>query len=185
MVFIREEFLNTLGITRDEFDVIWIILIIVGAFLAGLGFRHKRKDWLSEAQKHQNAKNEYSDPMTLRTDKKWDPNGWYYDEEKKKWVSPDYIDSSKNTRWEWNERARMWVDPTQMDTQRGAQGYETVRQKWDELKREEETIESLRTHVHLTDEEKELAKQIRVDRKEPTFEEWKATREKEQGKGKH
>lgn len=35
----------------------------------------------------------------------------------------------------------------------------------------------------LTDEEMKLAMQIHVNRTEPTFEEWKAAREKEQGKG--
>lgn len=145
-------------------------------------FPERKKDWLKDAQKRQNAKYEYSDPVMLKTDKKWDPNGWYYDEEKRKWVSPDYIDSSKNTKWEWNERARMWVDPKQMDSQRGEQGYHTVRNKWEEYKREEEKIESLRTQVKLTNEEKELAKQIKIDRSQPSYEEWKAAREREGNK---
>lgn len=185
MIIIKESWLNAIGLTKDEFGIIWIILLIVGAFLAGLGISssRKKKDWLKDAQKRQNARYEYSDPVSLKTKKKWDPNGWYYDEDKKKWVSPDYIDSSKNTSWEWNERARMWVDPAQMDSRRGERGYEAVREKWDELKREEETKEALKPHVHLTSEEKELAKQIRISRTEPTFEEWKAAREKEQGKG--
>ena len=107
MILINENFLKRLGLTFDEFSWIWIILMIVGAVLAGIRFNWKRKDWMTEAQKRQNAKYEYSDPV----------------------------------------------------------------------------LESSTPRGQLTHEEKELAKQIHIDRSRPTFEEWKAAREREQEKG--
>ena len=119
-----------MGISLDEFHWIWIILMVIGAFLAGLGISsiRKKKDWLNEAQKRQNAKYEYSDPVKPRVGQKWNEDGWYYDETKGKWVSPDYSDASKNTRWVWNEKARMWVDSAQMDQEKAEAGYEEVRE---------------------------------------------------------
>lgn len=43
MVLIREEFLTTIELTKDEFSWIWIVLMVVGAFLAGLGINFSRK----------------------------------------------------------------------------------------------------------------------------------------------
>lgn len=35
---------------------------------------------------------------TKDTQKKWTTTGWYYDEQKGEWVSPDYANSRKNTK---------------------------------------------------------------------------------------
>lgn len=163
------------------------------------------EDWMQNANARQQNRYEYSDPQWTRNNGKWSPSGWYFDEQKQKWVAPDYVDSSRNTRWEWNERAKMWVDPEQMNTQKHEDGYEIARQRWEAYKREEEAKEAeiieaqrekarIERHqrqvlreknapVYLTEEEKELAKKIKVDRSQPSFEEWKAAREREQGKG--
>lgn len=180
MLFINEWFLQALGINLDDFGGIWIVLMVVGAILAGIGINtvRKRKDWLNEAQKRQNAKYEYTDPVIPKVGQKWNEDGWYYDEEKGKWVSPDYSDASKNTSWKWNEGARMWVDATQMDQRKTEAGYEVVKEKWNQLRREEAKIDSLRAYVYLTPEERELAKQIQIDRSHPSFEEWKAAQMK-------
>ena len=107
MLFVDENFLQKIGITFDQFSWIWIVLMIAGAVAAGMGFNWKRKDWMEEAQKRQNARYDYTDPV----------------------------------------------------------------------------LESSTPKGQLTREEKELAKQIHISRTEPTFEEWKAAREREQGKG--
>ena len=302
MIFIQEKFLNALGLSRDEFDVLWIILLVVGVLFASIGitFARKKKNWLSDAQKRQNAKYEYTDPVSLKTEKKWTPDGWYYDEEKERWVSPDYKDGKANTSiptyegqresysrrqeaasdfptgdlkwsptgwywdekkgkwvspdykdakantnmptyeernnfqnqppkrksddwlqnaqerqnaryeysdplkpkkgWVYNERARMWVDGDQFDQEQHRIAYEENRRKWEAYRQAEDAKEAERWEAiqekkrierhqreviqemnNLTPEEEELAKKIRVDRSKPTFEEWKAAREREQG----
>ena len=58
-----------------------------------------QKSWLEEAQERHQKRSESMDPVSSKPiKKKWSPSGWYYDEEKEKWVSPDYLDSSKNTK---------------------------------------------------------------------------------------
>lgn len=55
-------------------------------------------DWLHNATARQNNRYEYTDPSWAQKEKKWSPTGWYYDEEKEKWIPPDYLDSRKNTK---------------------------------------------------------------------------------------
>ena len=66
-------------------------------------------DWLVQAQERQNRIYEYTDPVRT-VEKKWSPTGWYYDDEKREWVAPDYIVEEANTRWEWNDEKRIWID---------------------------------------------------------------------------
>lgn len=108
MVLIQEWFLNSFGLTWDEFDIIWIILLIAGVIIAGISvIIHKRKkNWLSEAQKRQNTRYEYTDPVKPKTEKKWNPDGWYFDEEKGRWISPDYKEARKNTSMSAHEEPK-------------------------------------------------------------------------------
>ena len=161
-------------------------------------------DWMQDANARQKNRYEYYDPEWTKDNGKWSPSGWYYDEKKGKWIPPDYMDSSRNTRWEWNERAKMWVDPEQMNREKNEVSYEEIRQRWKDYKKTEEAKEAeiieaqrekirierhqqqalreMNQTVELTPEEKELAKKIRVDRSQPSYEEWKAAREQENNK---
>lgn len=153
-----------------KFAAILIIAFVIYKFLA----KSKKKDWLSQAQERQNNRYEYSDPAKTQKPKKlrhhtWTTDGWYYDENQKKWIGPDY-----QPEWEYNPKTRMWVNADQLNKKLYREASEKVRQKWENLRKEEAELEALRTPIYLTEEEKELAKQIRVDRTQPTYEEWKA-----------
>lgn len=54
----------------------------------------------------------------------------------------------------------------------------TIFEKWDNICFENAKQEQKEADARLTEKEKELSKQIRVDRSRPTFEEWKAQQEK-------
>lgn len=86
-------------------------------------------NWMHNANARQNNRYEYTDPKWSTNEMKWSPTGWYWDDKKKEWIPPDYMNAKANTKI-----------PT----------------------------------VYLTPEEKELAKQIKVDHSRPSFEEWKA-----------
>lgn len=149
-------------------------ILIIAFVVYNILEKPKKKDWLSQAQERQNRRYEYNDPVKPKKQKKirnrtWTTDGWYFDEDQKKWVGPDY-----QPDWEYNSKTRMWVDADQLNEKRYGEANKQVRQKWENLKREEAQLEALRTTVYLTDEEKELAKQIRIDRTQPTYEEWKA-----------
>lgn len=126
------------------------------------------EDWVHNASARQNNRYEYSDPV-------------------------------KEPKWTYNERARMWVDAEQMEQERHKQAYEENRRRWQayeeaeaekeraiererQAQREEQRfIDELhreRDSIILTDEEQNLAKQIKIDRSMPSFEEWKAEQQK-------
>lgn len=109
----------------------------------------------------------------------------------------EYMDPEKPTKYTYNERARMWVDEEQLEQERHRKAYEENRKRWqeyeeeeirrererEEARREEQRIQAImdqRKHIVLTPEEQELAKQIRIERKGPTFEEWKAEKLRQQ-----
>ena len=131
-------------------------------------------------------------------DMKWSPTGWYWDEKKGKWISPDYEYSQAKKKWVYNESVRMFVDAEQTDPIKNRAAYERTRQKWQEYREAEEAkdranwearqqarererhydsvIEEMNKPVYLTPEEQELIKQFRINREMPTYEEWKAAR---------
>lgn len=134
-------------------------------------------DWVTDANARQNNRYEYMDPTT----------------------PPQYV---------YNEKTRMWVDREQLDKERSQKAYQENRQKWkayeeEEIQKERDreearriskeierhqqaVMEKMRKPIILTPEEQELAKQIRVVRNGPTFEEWKAEKlRKEQEQKEH
>lgn len=108
-------------------------------------------------------------------EKKWNPNGWYYDEEKRKWIAPDYkyVQDGKftpkyqaehgaksPTGWTYNRDTMKWDPPKQLIE-------ESKRKwRWDEEKR-----------IWIDQEKEARIKRYREYRKaqgkEPTYEEWK------------
>lgn len=203
MLVVKEYILRFFNMTFNEFVDIWVVLTIIGGFIAYRGIKKNRQkksqqtsnDWLTQAQDRQNHIYEYTDPHKAG-EKQWTPTGWYYDEGKKKWVSPDYRDGRKNTNlptyeaskdWLYNESARMWVDSEQLEQHRHQRAYQENRKRWKDFaeqeaeeKRIQEALREQRKPAELTQEEKDLSKQIRPDRAEPSYEEWKAARLKEQ-----
>ena len=126
---------------------------------------------------------------------------WVYNASARQNNRYEYSDPVKTPKWTYNERARMWVDEDQLEQERHKRAYEENRRKWQayeaaEAKKEEErqrarevqneierhqkaVMAEINKPIYLTPEEQELAKQIRVERNGPTFEEWKAAREQE------
>ena len=94
-------------------------------------------NWAKNASARPNNRNKYTDPVWPKSEKKWSPTGWYWDEKKGLWIPPDYLNSKQNTK----------------------------------------------VSEPLTPEERELSKQIHINRSQPTFEEWKATQAKKSPDG--
>lgn len=42
--------------------------------------------------------------------REWYPTGWYWDEDKRSWIPPDYIKEESQNRWRWDEEKRIWID---------------------------------------------------------------------------
>lgn len=117
---------------------------------------------------------------------------------KKNYVEEAYKQNrKKDGQWEFNENAEIWVNSEQLDSLKGERANENVRLKWEEVNRQEAAkeierkriaerehyqnavIAEMNEPIYLSQEEKELAKHIHVNRDHPTYEEWKAQRLKE------
>lgn len=120
-------------------------------------------------------------------DEKPDENDWLYRATKRQQARYEYSDPVKPKKWVYNERARMWVDGDQLEEERHRRAYEENRRKWQiyeqkvaEQEAEERRVQAILDEMHrpiyLTEEEKELAKQIKKDRSQPTYEKWKAAK---------
>lgn len=98
-----------------------IIYYVVKAYKQNLIHKKKNKqhdqwtnDWVYNASARQNNRYEYSDPTWPKDEIKWSPTGWYWDEKKEKWISPDYANAKENTSMpefrspEKRERHQQW-----------------------------------------------------------------------------
>lgn len=194
------------GYTLMYAAFIWLFKLAVVVGVAALIVWIAKKIWYAGSRNNtqntqQHARSEYKPSAD---DMKWSPTGWYWDEKKQKWVSPDYEKSQAKTnsveneekKWVYNEMARMFVDAEQTDPAKNRAAYERTRQKWQAYKEEEEAKEraewevreqekqrerhyravaaEINRPVYLSPEEQELSKQIHLNRDNPTFEEWKA-----------
>ena len=153
----------------------------------------KNNDWLTQAQNRQNRSYEYTDPYKS-IEKQWTPTGWYYDEENKKWVSPDFRDGRKNTNlptydapqdWHYNESTRIWVDAEQLERGRHQLTYQEKWKWWTDFAEQEaeeiriqSALREQRKPAELT-QKKDLSQKIRPDRTQLPYEEWKVARCKE------
>ena len=118
-------------------------------------------------------------------EKRWNANGWYYDEEKQKWIAPDYRymhdgefvpeyqaehGAKSPTGWTYDRDKLKWEPPKELME-------ESARKwRWDPDKQ------------IWIDQEKEARKQRYQEywkdkRTEPTYEEWRAAKLAEQKKG--
>ena len=85
---------KVLGTTEG---MVLLFLGICAVCFTVINFLKKEK---SEAQtqaqppKHPNSGTQV---WTRTTEKRWEPDGWYWDEKKGKWVSPDYRNAQANT----------------------------------------------------------------------------------------
>lgn len=149
---------------------------------------------------HRGDKNKgnYPQPRKHKQYDQWTED-WVYNANARQNNRYEYSDPAKEPKWTYNERARMWVDAEQMEQERHKQAYEENRRRWQayeeaeaekeraiererRAQREEQRfIDELhreRDSIILTDEEQNLAKQIKIDRSMPSFEEWKAEQQK-------
>lgn len=116
------------------------------------GERYDSSDWLSKAQQRQNKRYEYTDPASRPRPQKG---------AQKRENEPNWYPSG----WTWNEEKQLWEPPDFLNKESAKKWtWDSSKQIW-------------------VDEEKER----RLERyrkyhegREPTFEEWKAQREKEQ-----
>ena len=117
-------------------------------------------------------------------EKKWNLNGWYFDEKKEKWIAPDYkyVQDGKftpvyqaehgevsPTGWIYNRDTLKWEPPQELIEE------SNKKWRWDPEKQiwidQEKEARVKRCQEYWKDK-----------RKEPTFEEWKAAKLAEQKK---
>ena len=144
----------------DHFNDIVTILTIIGLGFALLGgYRWKNnKSWLEEEQKKQNARFEYlNSHLQSSTRNKKHKNDGYQGNFKKKtrWYP---------TGWTFNEKTQLWEPPDY------AKRESDRKWRWDPDKK-----------IWVDQEKEERLAKYREYHKDrpPTFEEWKAAREKE------
>ena len=99
-------------------------------------------------------------------EKKWHPNGWYYDEKKEKWVGPDYQaehGAKSPTGWTYDRDTLLWNPPDSLSAEA------EKKWRWDPEKQIWIDIEKERRIERHNQWRKEQGKG-------PTFEEWKKQR---------
>lgn len=114
--------------------------------------------------------------------KQWKPNGWYYDDEKGKWISPDFPENKSQVSLMPSIKKR-WKQPPKPSKDEpkwypNGWYYDEVKRMW--------TGPDYQTDEEVKEQEARKARYYerrRAEGREPTFEEWKAAREREQGKG--
>lgn len=167
--------------------IIFLIRVAIIVSIAALIVWIAKKIWYA-------GSNNTSPKKKSKVHDQWTED-WVYNASARQNNRYEYSDPVKEPKWTYNERARMWVDAEQMEQERHKQAYEENRRRWQAyeegeaereraIERERQTqreeqrfIDELhreRDSIILTDEEQNLAKQIRVDRSMPSFEEWKA-----------
>lgn len=40
----------------------------------------------------------------------WTPTGWYWDEKKREWIPPDFLNQESQERWKWDKKKKIWID---------------------------------------------------------------------------
>ena len=114
--------------------------------------------------------------------KKWKPSGWYYDDEKGKWISPDFSENKSQVSL-MPSKKKWWKQPpkpTEGEPKWYPNGwyYDETRGMW--------TGPDFKTDDEIKEQEARKAKYYerrKAEGREPTYEEWKAAREWEQEKG--
>ena len=178
----------------ENFNTISLVLFAIGfiIFIARKKQISKPKekqdeDYSYNTQKQETKRWDYTDPTSKprkshttkpENEPNWYPTGWTWNEEKQLWEPPDYLSQESHDRWEWNETSRIWVDKSQMNKEANAKKREEVKQNWNKYQQNN----APKPKVHLTEEEKELARKIHVEREKISFEEWKAAKQAEKNK---
>lgn len=108
-----------------------------------------------------------------------------------KWITERKHKKPKNEEieirngWAYNESARMWVAPEQLDEEKNRRAYEENRQRWEQFQKWEELQAQLEADPdYLSQADIRQANEIWKKHKvaqEPSFEEWKAAKQKKQG----
>lgn len=153
----------------DNFNTIMAVVLIVGFTIKVLkGNSRYNKDWVSEAQERQNKRYEYSDSFMNQTKTQENWNEHYARHSDTPFKS--YNGKWYTNGWVYNEETNRW-DPPDYLSEESARKW-----KWDEEKQ-----------IWIDQDKLERQERYRKFRegKEPTYEEWKAARLKEQQKEEH
>ena len=107
--------------------------------------------------------------------KQWKPNGWYYDDEKGKWIGPDFpSDESKSLslRNVFKKRIKQPPKPSKEDPKWYPNGwyYDSKAGKW--IGPDYEVTPDPEADIRL----KRYYERRKAEGREPTYEEWKAAR---------
>ena len=112
-------------------------------------------------------------------EKQWNPNGWYYDDTKGKWIGPDFTEGKSAPvalRPSVKKRWKQPPKPSKDEPKWYPNGwyYDEAKGKW--------TGPDYQTAEETRDQEERKARYYerrKAEGREPTFEEWKAARETE------
>lgn len=170
--------------------------VMIVASILGMVYKtmeNKLLSWAEQKIRERKAKKTQHDQWT---------GDWVTDANARQNNRYEYMDPAQPPQYIYNEKSRMWVDREQLEQEQHRKAYEENRRKWkeyeeEEIRREREreearrinkeierhqqaVMEEMRRPIILTPEEQELAKQIRIKRNGPTFEEWKAEKLRQQ-----
>lgn len=42
--------------------------------------------------------------------KTWSPTGWYWDDDKRAWIPPNYLSKESQEKWKWDPEKEIWID---------------------------------------------------------------------------
>lgn len=110
--------------------------------------------------------------------KQWNPNGWYFDEEKGKWIGPDYTEGKSapvTLRPSKSKARKQPPKPSKEDPKWYPSGwyYDSKTGKW--VGPDFEVTPDPKADIRL----KQYYERRKAEGREPTYEEWKASREAE------
>lgn len=112
--FIPYEFLEKVFGTAfaDNFNLINLILGLIGfviAVMLGRRFTFKIRSRPVEYQDQEEEEPE-GEPVYESRKGEWSPTGWFYDNEKKEWIPPDYSAEESRLKWRWDDDKKIWID---------------------------------------------------------------------------
>ena len=141
----------------DNFNTISAILVIVGFIIAALSGRFDEKNWIQKAQDKQQKRFDYlNDQISKSKPKTNDKNSYQGNKEKGiKWYP---------SGWTYSEKTQLWEPPDYLQKE------SAEKWSWDPDKR-----------IWIDKEKEARMEKYRKyhEGQPPTFEEWKAQREKE------
>lgn len=149
----------------------------------------KNRRAYEENRRHWEAYQRYEAELEIRREQRrktpaaenertWYPTGWTLDTDTGIWEPPDYISLESDERWRWDPEKRIWIDKQKETANRALAKAERDRR---EIQMAAGIVPSEPDDI-VTPEEWAQARKIHEREKankQPSFEEWKAARQKE------